>query len=306
MGKNFIKSEEKLREIINNSDEFIFNDSIYRKIICCKPRLEGSGGEVKTDIYIKAQNANNNKVKEIKISYKQVNWAFIENKVKKEKAENIYGQDWSKIIQKQIKIVNNYFNTSKLFYAFKQKKRIYPGSFTLGWRYEIEKDSKRKLHAIIEEDIFEQVYVSKGQHDKYRNALIDGIEVKNSGVPNYYLEIDVNDINNIKDIMENITPISDAMKEHSPCAAFLAQNFDPINNKQHGGNNRDLAVVVYWYSENGMLKYKIVYNKPLENNSNWAKDNLVSALNNLGIETGKQFDIDKVIRFIEDKNIIKY
>jgi hypothetical protein len=310
VGKNFIKSEEKIREIINNYDEFNFRGNFFKIIICCKPRLQGSGGEVKTDIYLKAKNQANLKVEEFKISYKQPNWAFIENKVKKEKAEKIYGPEWSTIIQNQIEDIKDKkkdnFSTAKLFYAFKKKKRIYPGSFTLGWRYEIEKDSTRKLHAIIKEDIYEQIYISKGQHDKYRNALIDNKEVKNSGVPNYYFEGDTSDIHNIDDIMANIIPIADAMKTHTPCASFLAHNFDPINNKQHGGNKRDLGVAVKWCADDKLLNYEILYNVPLKNDSNWAREKLVIALHNLGIEIGGNFDIDKVVSLIRDKNIIEY
>ena len=84
MSKDFIKSEKKIRKIINNNDEFKFNGNQYQLILCCKPTLEGSGGEVKTDFFIRAKNKLNSEIEEFKISYKQPNWAFMENKVKKE------------------------------------------------------------------------------------------------------------------------------------------------------------------------------------------------------------------------------
>ena len=310
MSKDFIKSEKKIRKIINNNDEFKFNGNQYQLILCCKPTLEGSGGEVKTDFFIRAKNKLNSEIEEFKISYKQPNWAFMENKVKKEIAEKIYGPNWSSIIQSQIEDIRKKetgnFEDAYLFYAFKKKKRIYPGSFTVGWRYEIEKDSNRKLHANIIEDIAEQVYFSKGQHDRYRNALVEGEKIENSGVPNYYLEIDTKDIQDNDDIWNNIIPISHAMKGHVPCASFLAQNYDPINNKQHGGNKRDLGVVVEWYADNKMLKYEIIYDRPLTTDSNSATNRLINALHSLGVNIGKAFSINTVETLIKNKYKIKY
>jgi hypothetical protein len=306
--KDFIQSEDKLREMIDNSQDFEYEGKKYLVSKCCKPMLQGIGGEVKTDVFILAECILNKEVKEFKISYKKPNWAFMENKLKKEKAEQIYGPKWSSIIRSQIIEIREkgYFEDAKLFYAFKRKRRIYPGSFTVGWRNEIEKDSSRKLHAIVKQDILEQVYASKGQHEKYRNAIVDGDVYENSGVPNYYLEIDASAIKSTNDIFNNIISISEAMKSHSPSASFLAQNYDPINDKQHGGTNRDLGVYVRWYAEGSMLHHEIVYDRPLEINSNDATNTLKEALSTLDVLTGDNFNIDRVARIISDKNIIRY
>ena len=43
-----------------------------------KPTIEGGGGETKTDVYIKARKILDNSISEIKISYKQKNFSFLE------------------------------------------------------------------------------------------------------------------------------------------------------------------------------------------------------------------------------------
>ena len=94
MVKDFSESEKKLREIISNSKSFTFEGEAFVPELVTKPAIEGGGGETKTDVYIKARKISDNSISEIKISYKQKNFSFLENKIKKERAEAIYGKNW--------------------------------------------------------------------------------------------------------------------------------------------------------------------------------------------------------------------
>ena len=289
MVKKFSEAERNLRNVISNT-KFVWKGEKYTTGDAAKPKIDGSGGECKTDCYVIATRVSDKQETEIKINYKRENSSFIENKVKSERANRIFGEGWSEIIKSQINQIKKRFLKEPLFYVEKDR-RTKEGSIKLGWRYEMEYEGNRSLGVPIKQNIGESVWSNKNADERFKNCHVNGKLIKNSGVPNYFLQ--KNEIKSTDDIISNLIPIDDIIKKQSVTAAFTAQNYDPFEKRQHGGCNRDLSVPVHWTIRNGMIFPKLVFDKPLEFNSNEQEKKLLDVLDEVGIEIGKNFDIKK-------------
>ena len=98
MSKNFSKSEKILVNLFEVGALFNFKGENYRLLERAKPRGQTSGGEPKTDLYLLAQNIKTKSNLELKISFKQKNYDFLENKTSLERAKQILGQNAQTII----------------------------------------------------------------------------------------------------------------------------------------------------------------------------------------------------------------
>ena len=284
-------AEIKIRNILKKIKTFQLNSSKYEIVQLSKPTVSGGGGETKTDIYIRAKNKSNNKEEEIKISYKKPSFSFVENKIKSNRAKAIYGNNWSKIIQEQINEIKDNFLAKPLVY-FEKNGRIEKGSITLGWRYEMEHSGSRSLGVKIKQDIAAQVWENKGAQAQYKDGIVDGKEIPLSGMPNFCLTIDPEDINTPDDIFGNLVSMKELILTHGDItAAFLAQNYRSHKQKQEG-NRRHLGVWIEWKILNGKLACEYVFDKPLEMESLPRLENLDECLREIGIDLRKNFKID--------------
>ena len=68
------------------------------------------------------------------------------------------------------------------------------GSITLGWRYEMEHAGSRSLGVKINQNIAAQVWKNKGAETKYRDGIVDGGKIPFSGMPNFCLTIEPDDV----------------------------------------------------------------------------------------------------------------
>lgn len=93
-------------------------------------------GEPKTDIYILLKSESSEEIREIKISYKKSNADFVENKIKADRAEIIFGNNWAEIIQSSTTNIRRKFLDKNLIFK-KSKGRTDNGSITLGWKFEL-------------------------------------------------------------------------------------------------------------------------------------------------------------------------
>ena len=284
-------AETKIRNMLKKIKTFELNSSEYEIVQLSKPTVSGGGGETKTDIYIRAKNKSNNKEEEIKISYKKPSFSFVENKIKSNRAKAIYGNNWSKIIQEQINEIRDNFLAKPLVY-FEKNGRIEKGSITLGWRYEMEHSGSRSLGAKIKQDIAAQVWENKGAQAQYKDGIVDGKEIPLSGMPNFCLTIDPEDINTPDDIFGNLVSMRELILTHGDItAAFLAQNYRSHKQKQEG-NRRHLGVWIEWKILNGKLACEYVFDKPLEMESLPRLENLDECLREIGIDLKNNFKID--------------
>jgi hypothetical protein len=284
-------AEIQIRNALKKIKTFKLNSSEYEIIQLSKPTVSGGGGETKTDIYIKAKNKSNNKEEEIKISYKKPSFSFVENKIKSNRAKAIYGNNWSKIIQEQINEIRDNFLAKPLVY-FEKNGRIEKGSITLGWRYEMEHSGSRSLGSKIKQDITAQVWENKGAQAQYKDGIVDGEKIPLSGMPNFCLTIDPENINTPDDIFGNLVSMKELILTHGDITtAFLAQNYRSHKQKQEG-NRRHLGVWIKWKILNGKLACEYVFDKPLEMESLPRLENLDECLKEIGIDLKKNFKID--------------
>ena len=189
--------------------EFEFEDRKYVVELSGKPTCHK--GEPKTDIYVLAKSSLDEK--EIKISYKKENADFIENKMSAERAEQLFGKKWAKIIEDSTTSIMNRFEERMLIYKNKFK-RTEKGAITLGWKFEllnkISGDLSGKMK-LTENQVID-VYAGSNLAEDKRDAMVNGKVIKNSGVANYLL-MDEN-INSAQDIIDKMIPIKDYVKMH--------------------------------------------------------------------------------------------
>ena len=288
------KAEIKIRNKLEKVKTFHLNSSEYDVIQLGKPTVSGGGGETKTDFYIKAKNRSNGKEEEIKISYKKPSFSFVENKIKAYRAKAIYGKKWSEIICDQIDEIRDNFLEKPLIY-FEKKGRIEKGSITLGWRYEMEDAGSRSLGVKINQNIAAQVWKNKGAETKYRDGIVDGGKIPFSGMPNFCLTIEPDDVKNTDEIFRNLVSMDELIQTHGNItAAFLAQNYRSHKRKQEG-NTRDLGVWIKFKILDGKLDCEYVFGKPLEMQSGPRLENLKECLQELGIDLeDENFNIDSL------------
>lgn len=92
---DFINTEHCVEKLFPVGTTFSFEGKKYQVALCGKPRP--ARGECKTDVYIKGI-ASDGEAREIKISVKQKNADFLENKMSFDRACEIFGKDASGII----------------------------------------------------------------------------------------------------------------------------------------------------------------------------------------------------------------
>ena len=143
MSKTFSESEKHVLNMLCVGKKFILDKTQYIVIKSGKPTC--SSGEPKTDIYIRAKNLScSAKDIELKISYKQDNADFLENKMTAERAEQILGSDWKNIIIKSTEKLRVEFEKRPLIYK-EGYKHTEKGCFTLGWKFELLRKKSGEL-----------------------------------------------------------------------------------------------------------------------------------------------------------------
>ena len=272
-------AERRVREVIDNG-KFTFENEEYVVVQNDKP-----SHETKTDFYIVAKKLSNEKVREFKISYKKLCFSFVENKVKEYRIPFIFGKKWSDILQDQTKSIQTKFNSETIIDFVKK-------TIKLGWRYEIEQlDAPgiggRNLSVVIQQNISSQVLWGDGCDPKMRDALVDGKRIPNSGIPEFILIKNPNEIKTIQDVFDNLEDIKQYAKKHWKMrAGFIAQNNrlqEESNCWKTEGDSRSFAVWIKWDVINGNLRGKPVFDKPFEKTAGDVINNLRKCFEDIGI-----------------------
>lgn len=276
---NSLDLEQRIIDVFRECKTFNFNGVNYVVDIIGKPRP--SIGECKTDVYVHAHDNTRRSSLELKISVKDESTnEFQANKLTANDASNIFGKDWANIISRASKSIRKEFEKRPLIFA-KRKNPTQANSITLGWKLEIASKG-RKLSAKIPLEIQEiRDYVFKGtqlDNDK-KNAKVDNQMIINSGVADYILLANINNINTTNDIISKLKPINN----YNPPEIYLiftANNYRTRDDKTDG--NRSLAVQIEWVCENGKLTPKFKYDNPLKKTGQDMKSILLKALSSLG------------------------
>lgn len=277
---NSLQLEQDIIRKFQNAS-FGLNNIIYTVKCVGKPRP--SSGECKTDIYVKGVDCKGN-ILELKISVKDKNTnEFQANKLKKEDASNYFGENWSDIIKKASLSISSLFENRPLIFA-RPKYPTKVNSITLGWKLEIASEP-RALSAKIplnNKEIREYVFKGSNLSEEKKNAKVEGVEIKNSGVADYLLFANKEEIKNktANDIVSELIPI-DKYTPSDIYLIFTANNYRTDEDSSDGP--RSLAVQIEWSCTNGKLTPKFIYEDPLlKTGETDMKPLLLSALKSLG------------------------
>ena len=282
----FSESERRLLSLFSSGSSFSFEGDQYEVRFSGKPTAPR--GEPKTDIFVRCIKCGNCTPVDFKISYKQENADFLENKITPERAESVLGCNWSNIIQQSTRSLCNEFNGRSLVFKVPYR-RTKAGSITLGWKFEILVGNPAgDLSGIIPLTIAQKKDILSGNNlplDK-RNALVNGVPIENSGIADYII---VNsNVRTIQEAADSLLRIDDAFVQHNNIDMYFAckaLNYRSLHNPPKWDGNRPLAVQVFWNAENGKLTPHIAFDRPLVVRGNEVAQQLRNALEQLGIRT---------------------
>ena len=259
-------------------------------------------GEPVTDIYMKCINEQNYE-KEIKLNVKQDNAEFLVNKTNAETAQYLFGNSWEQVIKNSTKKIEKSFSDKKLIHK-KKFGRTDKGSIILGWKFEIMLGEKSgnlsaKIHNI---NVFDILTGNIQSNDERRNAIIDKKMVKNSGIANYIIFGNRNNINSLDELVEKIMRIEKYVKVYNPVISFAckALNYRTIHpNAPKWDGNRPLAVYVDWKIKDKMINAKLNFNNPLsiDNMGNNVASKLSLVLNEIGVKTTDDLNTSNVMDY---------
>jgi hypothetical protein len=283
MSKQFSESERILLSFATSGNTFQYKGSKCIIIRSGKPTCPK--GEPKTDLYVEYKEVKSSLINEIKISYKQVNADFLENKISKTRAEQILGKDWSQKINRSLDTIKDNFHARKLIFKSKSGN-TQKGSFTLGWKFELLNKPGGELSGEILLSLGEiiDIYSGTNLEESKKNAQVNYEIIPNSGIATHILSIDQEKIKSLQGIIENIISIDEyiiSTKYTKIYFACKALNYRSFENKFDG--DRPLAVIVDWSIKRKKLNPSLNFSQPLQFGGNNAHNTLMNALTELNI-----------------------
>lgn len=299
MSKKYKFSEDSLLKHAAIGQKFKINNTDCEIICSGKPRSKA--GEPKTDIYIQYQNLESKEIHELKISYKQTNADFVENKISSLRAEQIFGRTWFYRIAESLEPLSEKFNTNRLIYK-SGKGKTERGSFTLGWKFELLNKKSGFLSGEISltpEEII-NIYSGITLEESKRHAMINQKIIDNSGVATHILHKDIASITSLQSMIDNLATIESYVYQtrmNKIYFACKALNFRSYSLKYDG--DRPLAVYVNWTTVNNKLSSELIINNPLRKSGNEIAKLLLQSLTNLNIKNTDDITPDNVINYSE-------
>ena len=274
----FGETERSVLGLFKVGNIFHYNGLEYVVKQSGKPRP--AKGECKTDVYVLAV-SNENTYKEFKISVKQSNADFVENKIELPRAIEILGEDAQCLIKESVNTIKSAFEQDFLI-CFDKYKRTDAGSIKLGWRFEFVNVANGEKSGIIKLSDVQKIGVYAGTNlsREKRNCLVGNQIIENSGVANYIIVTDGGTMS-LQECIDRLIPIEEYAKEQNVYFACKALNYQFYRNKCEG--NRGLAVYVKWKIEDGKLKAALVYDEPLSHKGFEIRDNLRFLLMKLNV-----------------------
>lgn len=275
----FGDAERRILSYFEIGKQIIYKNSEYTIVEAGKPTC--AHGEPKTDIYVLLKNDSG--TEEIKISYKKENADFLENKTNAERAEQLFGQEWRKVIENSTYMLREQFENRTRIYkeAFRRTEK---GAITLGWKFELLNkpggDLSGKMNLTLKQ-IYD-VYAGTNLSEDKKDASVNGKKVCNSGVADYILMTD--HVSSAQEVIEKMIPICEYIEIHPDIYfACKALNYRTYVGKYDG--NRPLAVQVQWNIRENKLVSQIIYDHPLEMNGREMAERLAACLEQLQIKT---------------------
>ncbi len=282
MPPKFSQTERNFIDLVNRTPSFTFSGRTYNVIQASKPST--SAGECKTDVFIKTDK------EDFKISIKQSNADFLENKISYDRAKQIFGNDTDIILHNSIKTIEASFKSHPLI-CFEKMGRTEEKTIMLGWKFELLNRSGGDKSGLLQLTPDQKLNVYSGHllgNDK-RNAVVNGNIIPNSGVADYMLEIDATHISDLQSYINKLEPIADFSRKQDIYFACKALNYRSLKDKWDG--DRPLAVYVDWILNGNSLKGSINYDTPLKVKGNAVGNNIRSILDQLNINQSNFNDL---------------
>jgi len=293
MKQEYSKTEDRIINLFEESKEFNYQGNIYKVLNVGKPKISG-GGEPKTDVYVLTRNVSSYKEKEFKISVKQDDADFLENKLSLERATQIFGPDVKNRIIEWVNSVKEDFYDDFII-SFKKQNKTAKG-LKIGWRFDLTKKpkSKTKRSRLLQMTNSQKIDVFSGTtlNDIKKNARVNEVEIKDSGVPNLFLSVKKKD-ESLDFYIKKLIPIQEFAIKDDIYFAFRAVNY--LVEKDKYEKSRYLAVSIKWHLINNKINSQFIMNKPLEIKSNEVGENIKDILRKIKIDSNN---------FIELKNYV--
>lgn len=264
--KRYGKLEKKVLDLFPIDKHFFYTGQEYIVRISGKPR--SSKGEPKTDVYISAENVNDgNKCIVFKISCKleKAN-EFQENKIQAARAEEIWGDNWERVINEAAWSLQDDFLKTQVFFP-KGTPRTKETMLTNGWKVEIT-NKYRALSSPLdfsEQEVRDIIYKGVTLDTSKKNCIVNGQCIENSGVAEFILVSTPEKLNSELDVLNNIQCIDNyPIIQHY--IVFTGNNLRVLKNKYDG--TRQLGVQIFWNVDamTKELTYNLNFNNPLDPN----------------------------------------
>lgn len=275
----FSQTEVDIINLFAPKTKIEFEGTKYIVEECAKPRP--SSGECKTDVYLRLTSGKF--TRELKISIKQTNADFLENKIKYERAKEILGDDVDTILKNSIDSLKSKFQDQYLV-VFDKFKRTEAKTIKLGWKFEFVNkpggDLSGKL--VLSREQIRDIYSGQNLPSSKRNAQVNGRIIDESGVANYILVIDENSTCTLEKCIELLQPIETYIDKH-PDIFFVCKALNYRINKDKWDGDRPLSVYVDWSIIDGKMTGKLNFDSPLKKKGNEIGNNVRQILRNLSI-----------------------
>jgi hypothetical protein len=291
------ETEKFIEKLFKEKGEFVYGGEKLNIVKIGKPRP--AKGECKTDVYILAINEKEEE-KEIKISIKQSDADFLENKMSIERAKEIFGDQAKEILIDCIESEKKSFENDFLIY-FKEHIKTEAKCIKIGWKFELinKLGGNRSGKISLSSEQKRDVYAGSNLSSEKKNCKVNGVLIANSGIANYILV--VKDTNNDLDFyLNHLEPIDEYADDKEIYFACKAINYRAGKNKWDG--NRPLSVYIDWKLEEGKIKAQFVMNRPLEVKANIIGNNIIGILKTLNI---KYENFNDLKQYLDTDIIIK-
>jgi len=282
MSKFFSKTESNITQLFKINHSFLYNSKKYTIIKSGKP--SPSKGECKTDTYVLAVDRQDTE-KEFKISIKQVNADFVENKMSLERAYQIFGKDYAKeIIINSTNLIKEEFINDYLV-TFKRFKRTEEKTLKIGWKFELvnKKGGSKSGELKLSKRQLADIYAGTNLDSTKKDSKVNKEVIMNSGVANFIFLADSSEFYTCQEIIDSIIPIDDFIKDQKIYFACKAINYRASKDKWDG--NRPLAVYIDWSVNGDKISSQVIFNSPLEIKANEIGKNIQSILEKFNIST---------------------
>lgn len=249
--KNYSKTESAVLSVFPPGEKFVYQGRELTVMRSGKPVVQRGGGEGKTDVYVGAVDSSGDPY-ELKISIKQSNAEFLENKMGPQRLQAIFGDNYLERLEPSLRkfadvVENNVDNP------------ITEKGMCIGYRVDFMSSKKRKLASEIDLSPEEKQDILSGATlpEVKRNSVVSGDVVSGSGVADYMFFGDANEFpsrfSSAQDVVDSLAPISDYARSDE-CKVYItgsAVNIRPGGKFEKG---RPLALVWDYSSDPPRIK----------------------------------------------------